>query len=341
MARRISCEQISPLLSAYLDGELSRAERESVEWHLSECEACRNELRELEEVKQFALQLDEVQPPISLRERIMARVEKEKECEPFRPLLGAYLDGEIAETEREELEQHIAMCEYCQAELEAEKKVRQVLQTLPEVEPPLYLRARIYASIERKPLILRRFALGFATMAAAASLVFFTLPVHNTTPSQQAPVVAQQSIPSQKVAVKPSQQKTTISQEKARKTVVPWETSQRKEKPVITIQSPMGKEEEATIDTTNPVISSQPAEAPSVVEVKSEPKEAGQSTTPEEVAPVSPTLTAPVKVAVKPEHSLSDVLKDITSSVDKSSLPSRIGEPLDKSIVVGVVKVEF
>ncbi len=340
MARRISCEQISPLLSAYLDGELSKAERQSVEWHLRECEACRGELRELEKAKKFALQLGEIQPPISLRQKIMARVEKEKECETVRPLLGAYLDEEIVEAERKHIELHLIRCADCRKELEATKKVREILRTLPEVELPSYSRARIYASIQRRPVFVRRFALGFATLAAAASLVFFALPLHRPTPPPHVPIIAQQSAPSTISQTEPLLPKGAKSSTKAvvpgyRKptlAVIPSVASPREEQP-ITITPPVKEEEEKlVIGETRPVVLPQPSEMPSASEAKEEPQE---------VAPMPPTSPTPVKVAVKLEPSLSDVLKEITTSVDKPSIPSKLTERLDKSIVIGVVRVEF
>lgn len=351
MARRISCEQISPLLSAYLDGELSNAERQSVEWHLRECEACRSELRELERTKQFALQLGDVPPPPSLRQGIMARVEKEKECQTVRLLLGAYLDEEIAEAERKRVELHCASCADCQKELETTRKVRGVLQTLPEVEPPIYLRARIYASIERKPLLVRRVALGFATLAAAASLIFFALPIHRTPTSPTMPLITQHTVPyapSQiepqqtkelKVAVKLPEKGTAPSERRFAKAVMPKATTLQREQPMLSAQPTKSEEGEIPSGITRPVVLPQPGEKPSVGEVREEPKIAEQSTASEEVVPTA--STTPIKVAVKPELSLSDVLKEVTRSVDKPSLPSKLTERLDKSILIGVAKVEF
>ena len=42
-----SCEQIEPMLSAYLDNELEPAERTAVERHVESCERCARELNEL------------------------------------------------------------------------------------------------------------------------------------------------------------------------------------------------------------------------------------------------------------------------------------------------------
>lgn len=44
---KTSCDQIEPLLSAYLDDELDSADRAAVDQHLSGCARCANELNEL------------------------------------------------------------------------------------------------------------------------------------------------------------------------------------------------------------------------------------------------------------------------------------------------------
>jgi anti-sigma factor RsiW len=47
--------------------------------------------------------------------------------------LGAYLDGEISASHREEIEAHLSMCYLCQAELESLEQLADLLQT----DPPL------------------------------------------------------------------------------------------------------------------------------------------------------------------------------------------------------------
>src|SRR5277367_2236110 len=46
----LTCEDISPLLDAYHDGELDKAERNSVASHLSSCPECQAKLIEIESV---------------------------------------------------------------------------------------------------------------------------------------------------------------------------------------------------------------------------------------------------------------------------------------------------
>lgn len=73
----------------------------------------------------------------------------EREHEAHRDELAAYLLGALEPGETAALEQHLAGCEECRAELEW---LRPAVQTLPEsveaAEPPVGLRARIMAEVE-------------------------------------------------------------------------------------------------------------------------------------------------------------------------------------------------
>jgi predicted anti-sigma-YlaC factor YlaD len=74
------CENFGPLLSAYLDAELSYEERDELEKHLETCETCSQflrELRETEEITKKALS-PEFEPPVDLSgvwEEIEARID--------------------------------------------------------------------------------------------------------------------------------------------------------------------------------------------------------------------------------------------------------------------------
>src|SRR5919199_1642583 len=71
--------------------------------------------------------------------------------------LSAYLDGELAPAARQAVDEHLAACAECRAELESLRQTRDLLRALPPVAPP------------------RSFAIT-AEMAAAARPVPLTLP---------------------------------------------------------------------------------------------------------------------------------------------------------------------
>jgi anti-sigma factor RsiW len=61
------------LLSAYLDGELTARELESVSAHLEGCAECRRELQSLGQVRTLVRDLPPVDPPFGLFERMLRR----------------------------------------------------------------------------------------------------------------------------------------------------------------------------------------------------------------------------------------------------------------------------
>ncbi len=68
----MNCRDAEEILSAYLDGQLSDSERDSLEDHLKQCENCRESLREISLIKDALSSLQEVPVPEGLHDRIMA-----------------------------------------------------------------------------------------------------------------------------------------------------------------------------------------------------------------------------------------------------------------------------
>lgn len=71
-----NCDDITPKLSAYLDGELSEFEQERVRRHLTTCQACADELRALAESAALLGQLGEADPPPSLEPGLRRRIRR-------------------------------------------------------------------------------------------------------------------------------------------------------------------------------------------------------------------------------------------------------------------------
>jgi anti-sigma factor RsiW len=70
----VTCKTCSIQLDSYLDGELLGHERVQVNQHLEKCAHCREELRVMKVLKQSISEMDMVEPPEGLDERIMAHV---------------------------------------------------------------------------------------------------------------------------------------------------------------------------------------------------------------------------------------------------------------------------
>ena len=71
------CQQILPLLSAYIDDELEPAEKALVEKHLPICPDCAKRLQELRKVSEITRSLGEVSPPTAFSQRLRQAVREE------------------------------------------------------------------------------------------------------------------------------------------------------------------------------------------------------------------------------------------------------------------------
>ena len=70
------CDQIKPLLSAYLDRELPIWKIGLVRLHLRRCPECALQAAELQRISLALRTWDEVRAPVGMRDRIMRRVQR-------------------------------------------------------------------------------------------------------------------------------------------------------------------------------------------------------------------------------------------------------------------------
>ena len=66
-------------LSEYIDGAVSAAEKAEIETHLKSCEKCSDALRELQQTIEHVRQINEIEPPAWMTQKIMAKVRVEAE----------------------------------------------------------------------------------------------------------------------------------------------------------------------------------------------------------------------------------------------------------------------
>jgi len=57
-------------------------------------------------------------------------------CDKIKPLLVGYLDGELDDEQIRRVEEHIAVCKECSAELDEMKRVRKILRKMSEPTMP-------------------------------------------------------------------------------------------------------------------------------------------------------------------------------------------------------------
>lgn len=131
-------------LSAYIDGELTPKESHEVEDHLEVCPSCREEYNRLLHVSELASSGLRAARCISAADRV------------------AYIHDLMDEARRREVEEHLARCRNCRAEVDQLKKwVEERFE--PEDEAP--------ADEHRKRKNFGRFLTVFFPLAAAATLV--------------------------------------------------------------------------------------------------------------------------------------------------------------------------
>ena len=94
-------------------------------------------------------------------------------CLDVQPDLEAYVDGELSLERAAFLEQHLARCDECRAELARLQAVVDALETWPLMAEPAHLKARVMAQVQPRPALLR-FRVHWSALAislAGAGLV--------------------------------------------------------------------------------------------------------------------------------------------------------------------------
>ncbi len=69
------------------------------------------------------------------------------EHKEIRQMLSSYLDNAVSHAERSEIEKHLSVCENCRTALADLERTLAHLKSLPEVEPPPWLTAKIVAQV--------------------------------------------------------------------------------------------------------------------------------------------------------------------------------------------------
>ena len=74
----MSHQQIKQQLSAFLEGDLARVERERIETHLADCDACVSELHGLRRTRNLLRSLPAPEPPPGLADAVLSRLRAEE-----------------------------------------------------------------------------------------------------------------------------------------------------------------------------------------------------------------------------------------------------------------------
>ncbi len=95
-----------------------------------------------------------------------------------------YLEGELAPSERQELEGHLASCQICREAVEARRRLTEAASTLPDLEIPADFSAKVMARIAGSQFSLRRLLISLAAGCSAilAALGLAMIVTHQSLP---------------------------------------------------------------------------------------------------------------------------------------------------------------
>jgi len=148
------------LLSAYLDGELRDGELEIVVSHLNDCLECIAEFHDLKEARAAVRMLPMLQVP----DKVMPPAAH------YGPELSAFLDGELTSDEQEMIVKHLQTCTDCLLELQDLDAARTAVRSLPGIEPPQPIVARLPVRHQRASL--KRLGIAAAAVIGAVLITF-------------------------------------------------------------------------------------------------------------------------------------------------------------------------
>lgn len=81
------CERVREKLSAFVDGELSENEHRGIASHLESCESCFREYEELKKLEVLLSNLERVDAPSYLWERIVGRISSQERVSSWEKLI--------------------------------------------------------------------------------------------------------------------------------------------------------------------------------------------------------------------------------------------------------------
>src|SRR5580700_684701 len=73
-------------------------------------------------------------------------------CEKIENRILSYIDGRLKESERQDVEKHLAACSTCQLRVEEFRAVSGLLDELPVIEPSPAFDARVHALVAAEPV---------------------------------------------------------------------------------------------------------------------------------------------------------------------------------------------
>ena len=117
-------------------------------------------------------------------------------CSRMENKILGYVDGRLRESERLEVEKHLAGCAACRLRVSEFRAVSGLLEELPMIEPTAAFDLRVRARVAAEPLKQSWWAWWMpAPRVAVAAFVLMMATMWVGTPSKNQPQIAQEDIP--------------------------------------------------------------------------------------------------------------------------------------------------
>jgi len=122
-------------------------------------------------------------------------------CERMENRILEYVDGRLKETERAEVEKHLAVCQACSVRVHEFRSVSELLDELPVIEPSPAFDVRVRARVAAEPVKESGWALLWTSLrpspriAFAASMLLLATVWLGSRPTDHNQVIAEQDLP--------------------------------------------------------------------------------------------------------------------------------------------------
>jgi anti-sigma factor RsiW len=144
-------------LSAYIDGELSKAAQEGIEAHLQQCKQCNAQLMKLKTTHQLLVRGLNLPTNVDINLWPQVSMHLEEDCKLIAGELSAYLDKEVDGLKHKTITVHLTTCSSCSSEFLRLSSVGDALRTFyqPTISDDFDLTVSIKEKIKVVPFTIR------------------------------------------------------------------------------------------------------------------------------------------------------------------------------------------
>ena len=125
MSENLTCNQVSALLSFYIDDKLSCQLKQFVDAHLAVCPTCRSKL---ESLRSIVTGLREAQQKLATIKQNIEKVQNNNpQYDEFKSNLSAYIDNELNDTDNIKIKKYIISNQKARQDLENMYDIKKVM----------------------------------------------------------------------------------------------------------------------------------------------------------------------------------------------------------------------